>query len=112
MGPTGIKIRGRSRDPKPCRSGVKKVLVSLARVRGRGGTQCRYLKDPDRYDLTPRVSCRKPILFRAKGKGHWHLSFGAQLKPGLYRIRVRAYDRAGNKERPARRNGVFFTIHR
>jgi hypothetical protein len=111
VGPSGLRIRGRSHDVKPCRSGVHKVLVSLARVHGFTGVNCRFIKHPGRYDLTGPGDCRKPILFRVKGKRKWHFRFRARLEPGLYRVRVRAYDRAGNKEKPARRNGVFFAVH-
>jgi parallel beta-helix repeat protein len=110
LGPTGIKIKGRSHDVRPCRTGIARVLVSLARVNGRHGVNCRYIKDPNRYDLRAPGNCNIPILFRVNGRKRWSFKFGAPLKPGDYRIRVRAFDRAGNKEEPTRRNGVVFKV--
>jgi hypothetical protein len=89
---------------------VHRVLVSLARVNGRHGVNCRYIKHPNRYDLRAPGNCNIPILFRVNGKRRWSFRFGAPLEPGDYRIRVRAFDRAGNKEDPVRRNGVVFRV--
>ncbi len=55
--------------------------------------------------------CRRPTLFRLHGTTRWRGSLRAQLPPGIYRLVVRAYDGAGNKERPARgRNIVRFRL--
>jgi DNA-binding beta-propeller fold protein YncE len=108
---TGLVFRGRSHDRKRCRTGVKRVLVSLARVSGRTGVNCRFLKSADRYSLTGRRNCRKPVLFKATGTKRWTFTFGLRLESGLYRAQARAIDKAGNKETPKKgRNIVFFEI--
>jgi hypothetical protein len=35
---------------------------------------------------------------------------GRKLRPGHYRLGVRALDRHGNKERPRRGNSMHFTV--
>jgi hypothetical protein len=83
------------------------VYVSVAKVRGRHG--CRFLAKNGRLDRMH--GCRKPVLFRMHGRTRWHLRLRARLPHGTYRVVVRAYDGAGNKERPARgRNMVRLTI--
>jgi hypothetical protein len=83
---------------------VTRVYVSLAKVR-RGGT-CRFLRHDGRLSGSWK-SCRHAILFRAHGTAKWHLSLPARgLPPGVYRVVVRAFDAAGNKERPARRRNI------
>jgi hypothetical protein len=73
--------------------------VSVAKVKGRHG--CRFLGKHGR--LAQRMhGCRRPVLHRLKGKTHWHLKLRAHLPRGIYRVVVRAYDGAGNKERPKR----------
>jgi hypothetical protein len=104
-------LKGKSRDRKKCRSGVRKVDVSLARVRGRTGTNCRFIRQPNRYQLTNPQNCRRPILFRASGSKKWKFQFPVNLASGLYRVQARATDKAGNKETPKkRRNIVFFSV--
>jgi hypothetical protein len=93
---SGLALKGRSSD-RGC-SRVARVYVSVAKVRGRHG--CRFLGKNGRLARTQ--GCRKPVLFRVHGKTRWHLTLHAQLPPGTYRVVVRAYDGAGNKERPAR----------
>lgn len=96
-----VDLSGRSRDRgSPCRSGVSKVLVSLARVRGKSGSNCRFLKSATKYRLTGWRSCRKPVLFRAKGTKSWSFSFHVTLPPGPYRAQARGVDRKRHKERP------------
>jgi hypothetical protein len=106
-------LSGKSRDRgKPCPSGVRRVLVSLARVKGRTGVNCRFIKKPDHYRLTRSQNCRQPILFTATGTRHWTFTFPLRLRPGLYRVQARAIDRSRNKETPKKgRNIVFFTVH-
>jgi hypothetical protein len=96
-----VKLKGHSRDRgSPCRSGVRKVLVSLARVRGKSKKNCRFLKSRKRYVLTGWRSCRKPVLFRAKGTKKWSFTFKVKLPPGPYRAQARGLDRKGHKEKP------------
>ncbi|MEA2450720.1 MAG: hypothetical protein QOG63_2652 [Thermoleophilaceae bacterium] len=106
-----IALRGRSRDRRPCRTGVRRVQVSLARVRGgTSGVNCRFLTSATRFRLTKPTSCRDPVLFTAKGKRHWSFRFRAKLAPGAYRAQARATDRAGNREKPGRRSIVSFRV--
>ncbi|MEA2426922.1 MAG: hypothetical protein QOF37_550 [Thermoleophilaceae bacterium] len=107
-----VVLSGTSRDrAKPCISGLRRVFVSLARVKGRTGVNCRFIRVPTRYSLTPSQNCRRPVLFTAKGTKRWTYTFALRLKPGLYRVQARAIDRAGNKETPKKkRNIVFFTV--
>jgi 6-phosphogluconolactonase (cycloisomerase 2 family) len=108
---TGLVLSGKSRDRRPCASGVRRVLVSLARVSGRTGVNCRFIKSRSHYRLTGRRNCRRPVLFKATGTKKWTFTFPLLLKPGLYRVQARAVDKAGNKETPKkRRNIVFFEI--
>jgi hypothetical protein len=111
VGRRSFKLHGRSHDRKKCRSGVGKVQVSLARVRGRTGVNCRFVRSDERYQLTGRKNCRQPTLFRATGTSKWSFSFDLRLRPGLYRVQARATDKKGNKETPKkRRNIVFFSV--
>jgi hypothetical protein len=106
-----LKLSGTSRDRGSCASGVKRVQVSLARVKGRTGVNCRFVKRSNRYRLTRPKNCRRPVLFTARGTRRWTFSFRTALKPGLYRAQARATDRARNKETPKkRRNIVFFRV--
>ena len=85
--------------------------MSLARVQGRTGVNCRFIRKRNRYTLTGRKNCRRPTLFRAKGTARWKFQFDVPLKPGLYRAQARGTDRARNKETPSkRRNIVFFSV--
>jgi hypothetical protein len=114
--PGRISVSGKSRD-RGCsrakaraardRGGIKRVYVSIAKVLGRHG--CRFLDRTGR--LGRKRNCRRPILLPARGKRQWRLSQRAQLPPGKYRAVARAVDRAGNKERPAkRRNTILFRV--
>jgi hypothetical protein len=106
-----LQLKGTSRDRAGCKSGLRKVEVSLARVRGRTGVNCRFIRRPDRYLLTPRKNCRRPTLFRAAGTRKWKFTFPLRLRPGTYRAQARATDKAGNKETPKKgRNIVLFTV--
>jgi hypothetical protein len=81
--------------------------VSLARVAGRTGKNCRFFVRPDRYRLRRAGNCRRPVLFRARGTKSWRYRFRVKLRPGRYRVQVRATDRAGNKGRP---RALKFTV--
>jgi hypothetical protein len=99
----GIRLHGRARD-RGC-AGVKRELVSVAKVRG---TRCRFLRKSGR--LTAARSCRRPVLLRARGAGSWSLSVTGHLPPGRYRLVARAVDSLGNRELPARHNRMRFRI--
>ena len=106
-----LVLTGRSADHRECPSGVQRVDVSLARVQGRTGVNCRFIRKQNRYTLTGRKNCRRPTLFRATGTGRFEFTFDVPLKPGLYRAQARGTDNARNKETPnARRNIVFFSV--
>jgi hypothetical protein len=107
-----LGLAGRSQDRgAPCPSGLKKVQVSLAKVSGRTGVNCRFLQSKTTFALTERRNCRRPVLFTATGTDRWKFQFDLQLPPGLYRAQARALDVAGNKETPKkRRNIVFFEV--
>jgi hypothetical protein len=100
---SGLRVRGRSRD-RGC-AGVRRVYVSIARVRGR---VCRFVTR--RGKLTRGRSCRRPLLIRARGLRRWSLRLTGGLGPGRYRMVVRALDRRGNKERPRRGNSMRFRV--
>jgi hypothetical protein len=106
----GVSVRGRSTD-RGCaattalagrRGKVARVYVSVAKVKGRH--DCRFLGRNMR--LQPLSRCRRPVLHRARGTRSWRLSLRAPLPRGIYRVVVRAYDRAGNKERPAKGRNI------
>jgi hypothetical protein len=110
----GLSVKGRSTD-RGCgatatllarRGKVARVYVSLAQVR-RGG-RCRFLGRGG--GLHGWTSCRRPVLFRAKGTSRWRLTLRAHLPRGKYRVVARAYDASANKEQPAHRNIVRFTV--
>jgi predicted outer membrane repeat protein len=110
-GPKGVTLAGRSSDAKgECASGVDRVQVSLAKVSGTE-LNCRFVKKPNRFVLTPFRNCRKPVMFRAAGTSKWGFTFRVKLAPGKYRAQARGFDRARNKETPTkRRNIVYFTV--
>jgi hypothetical protein len=86
----------------PGKGRVDHVLVSVAKVRGKGkGKNCSFLKANGR--LTGFKNCRRPIVHRASGSTSWkaRLNFPARLPRGHYRIIARAVDVAGNREPPA-----------
>jgi CSLREA domain-containing protein len=106
-----LDLNGTSADHRECPSGVARVDVSLARVKGRTGTNCRFIKTPNRYELTEPKNCRRPTLFKATGTDTWTFTFPVKLKPGLYRVQARGTDKAKNKETPKKdRNIVFFEV--
>jgi hypothetical protein len=115
--PRSLTFKGRSRD-RGCTSanglhaaaGVGKVQVSIARVHGKHGHGCRFVKHNGR--LTKVRNCRHPVLLRASGTRHWKLTQKVRLRPGSYRVVVRGTDRVGNKEKPARYNHQLFSVER
>jgi hypothetical protein len=106
-----LALKGTSADHRDCPSGVSKVDVSLARVAGRTGVNCRFIKRPNRLGLTRPQNCRRPVLFKATGTNRWTFTFPVRLPAGLYRVQARGTDKARNKETPnKRRNIVFFAV--
>jgi alpha-glucosidase len=110
---SAISVRGRSAD-LGClvegvrrRGTVRRVYASLARVDGRG---CRFVTARGRVERSVRP-CRRPLLLRARGTSSWSFRLrGARLRPGRYRLRIRAVDAARNKERPSRRASAVFRV--
>ncbi|MEA2374459.1 MAG: hypothetical protein QOD53_922 [Thermoleophilaceae bacterium] len=104
-----LAIRGNATDEGcisanliPGNGRVDHVLVSVAKVRGKGkGKNCSFLKKSGR--LTGYKNCRKPVVHRAKGTNSWRASlrFPPQLPRGKYRVVARAIDVAGHREPPA-----------
>jgi hypothetical protein len=94
-------------DPRTpsARGRVARVTVSIARVAGRG---CRHLGADGR--LRARRSCPRPIALRARGTKRWTLRRKAALRPGRYRIWVRATDDAGRRQALPRRAGATFRV--
>jgi hypothetical protein len=74
------------------------VYVSVAQLVRAG---CRFL---DSHGLLGRRrACSKPVLVRARGTASWRLTVKAHRLPaGRYRVTVRAFDTAGNREAPTR----------
>jgi len=104
-----LTIRGGSRDAG-CKSAnlipgtgrVARVLVSLAKISGKGdGKSCRYLSKGS-GGLSGSRSCSRLLLVQAKGTRHWKVTFRfpTSLPRGQWRIRVLAVDGSGNRESP------------
>ena len=112
-----LRFAGTSRDAG-CRTanlisariGVRRVAVSVQKVRGKGvGKNCRFVKRNGR--LTGWRNCRRPVLLPARGTSRWSFKARYVLPAGHYRMVARATDLSGNKEKPARgRNIVSFTV--
>jgi hypothetical protein len=110
-----VRLKGTSGD-KGCaatatttaRKGrVQRVLVSVAKVRGRHG--CRFLNKKGHFGKLR--NCRRATLLLAHGTTRWSFKLRAKLPRGRYRAVARGVDAAGNKERPAKpRNQVEFRI--
>jgi hypothetical protein len=92
---------------------VSKVLVSVAKVRGKGkGKNCRFLTKAKGGKLTAYRNCRRPVLLRASGTRKWKITLTPKSLPrGHYRVVVRGIDASKNKEKPARgRNIRLFRV--
>jgi hypothetical protein len=87
-------IRGTARDVG---CGLDRVAIAVARKhRGR----CRLLTAKKR--LTHRTRCRHHRWLRVRGTTHWSFRLPKRLPNGVYVIRTRAVDFAGNRQRPRR----------
>jgi hypothetical protein len=85
---------------------VSRVLVSVAKVRGKGkGKNCRFLTKAGK--LTAFRNCRRPVLRRASGTRKWKITLKARGLPrGHYRVVVRGVDASKNKERPTKGRNI------
>ena len=115
---TRLRFQGRSRD-RGCTGAngivaagkVARVYVSIAKVRGKGrGKNCRFLMKTGTLSSFRR--CRRPVLLRARGTRHWRITVTPLPLPrGHYRVVVRGFDRAKNKEKPTKgRNIASFRV--
>jgi hypothetical protein len=115
-----IQLSGRSREVD-CKTGrlavgkVKRVLVSVARIGGRG--RCRFVRGSGRLGATR--PCNKPQYLRARilkkrgqrDKTLWSLSKRVRLPVGSYVVTVRGVDASGHRETQSRStNTKTFTL--
>src|SRR4051794_7924694 len=108
-----LHFAGRSKD-KACTGAngvvsagkVSRVLVSVAKVRGKGkGKNCRFLTKAGK--LTAFRNCRRPVLRRASGTRKWKITLKARGLPrGHYRVVVRGVDASKNKEKPTKGRNI------
>ncbi|MEA2126561.1 MAG: hypothetical protein QOI80_3343, partial [Solirubrobacteraceae bacterium] len=88
---------------------VKRTVISIARQIGRTGSgaerKCRNLKANGRFAKIG--TCHKFLYLSAHHKGKkWSYTTKRALQPGYYRIRVKSYDAAGNRERPGKKTNT------
>ena len=87
---------------------VKRTVISVARQigrTGRGGRACRNLKANGRF--AKLGSCHKFLYINARHKGKkWSFVSKRRVPRGVYRIRVKSYDGAGNRERPGKKTNT------
>jgi hypothetical protein len=112
-----VSLSGTSRDRGGCakrkarssadRGGVRRVYVSIAKLVG--NNRCRFLTSKGTLASSSR-KCSRPVLLLAKGGSTWRFSHSARLPRGKYHAVVRAVDKVGNKERPAKRNIINFRV--
>lgn len=97
FGRLGLLLHGAATDP----SGVRKVELAIQLLKvGRAAA----VKQPGCYWYDGHVKlrvrgCASPLFFAARLRGsHWsfRMNARAQIPPGVYTVRVRATDRAGN----------------
>jgi hypothetical protein len=113
VGRRRLRFAGRSSD-RGCTTAngivaagkVSRVLVSVAKVRGKGkGKNCRFLTKSGK--LTAFRYCRRPVLLSAKGSAKWQITLKANgLPAGRYRVVVRGVDTAKNKEKPTKGRNI------
>jgi hypothetical protein len=86
---------------KKKRGKVKTVKVSIGRqvVRvGNKGFKCRNLKPNGRF--SKRTSCHRFLYLKARHKGTtWRFTTKHKVPRGVYRLRIKSVDSAGNRER-------------
>ena len=95
-----IAVRGTAHD-LGCSHRVARVTVAIAQRAG--GGHCRYVLANGR--LGPRGKCRRAIYVSAHGTSHWSYTPSRRLPAGVFVLRSRAIDAAGNVERKQRLKG-------
>jgi hypothetical protein len=111
-GGSRLRFRGKVTDRTNCkgRKGkVKKTVISIARQIGRTGSgserKCRNLKANGRF--AKKGSCHKFRYLKAKRKGKtWSFTTKRPVPSGAYRVRVKSFDAAGNRERPGKKTNT------
>jgi hypothetical protein len=110
-----LRLRGRSSDRgcaavKGSRGKIKRVYVSVAKVRGKGrGQNCRFVNKHGH--ITKARNCRRAILLPAHGTTRWSFKLAARLPRGHYRVVARGVDVSRNKEKPTKRRNILgFTV--
>jgi hypothetical protein len=107
-----LSLHGSVSDRSSCKGKkgkVKRTVISIARQIGRTGSgaerKCRNLKANGRFAKTG--NCHKFLYLSARHKGKkWSYTTKRALQPGYYRIRVKSYDAAGNRERPGKKTNT------
>jgi hypothetical protein len=103
-----VVVRGRATAgcdrAAPRSAKISRVSVSIARAVGK---RCRFVDTRGR--LTAPRSCRRPLWLRAAGTARWTLT-AAVLRPGWYRVDVRATDSAGRRQPLAARPAARFRL--
>jgi hypothetical protein len=112
-----LRFRGKVTDRSNCkgRKGkVKKTVISIAHQigkTGRGGRACRNLKANGRF--AKRGSCHQFVYLKAHHKGKkWSFTTKHPVPSGYYRVRVKSYDAAGNRERPGKKTNTVRVLVR
>jgi hypothetical protein len=103
-----IVVRGTAHD-LGCAHKVARVTVAIARRAG--GGHCQYLQTTGRLGAVGK--CRRAVYISARGTSHWSFAAPRRLRAGVYVIRSRAIDAAGNVERKQRLKGrlrAFVTV--
>jgi carboxypeptidase family protein len=86
-----LRLRGSAGDTGCAASAVARVEVAISRKARR---RCRFVTRSGR--LSRARACGKPVWLKAAGTTRWTLSTKRKLPRGLYTVRVRARDVAGN----------------
>jgi hypothetical protein len=106
-----LRLKGRTTDRgcaavRGSKGKVKRVYVSVAKVRGKGrGQNCQFLDKRGR--LTRARNCRRAILLPARGTTRWSFRLSARFPAGHYRVVARGVDTSRNKERPRKRRNIL-----
>jgi hypothetical protein len=106
-----LRLRGSVSDRTSCKGKkgkVKRTVISIAHQvgrTGRGGRACRNLKANGRF--AKPGSCHKFLYLTARHKGkRWSFTTKRPVPPGYYRVRVKSFDAAGNRERPGKKTNT------
>jgi hypothetical protein len=113
-----LRLRGSVTDRTNCKGKkgkVKRTVISVARQIGRTGSgserKCRNLKANGRF--AKLGSCHKFRYINTRHKGKkWSFVSKRSVPRGVYRIRVKSYDAAGNRERPAKKTNTVRLVLR